>query len=129
MFFSTNKCIFAAQNKYQTMNKEDEVSLFLKRFKDKAKIFGIVFRDDRGKNTQALLDLEITALKRLEIIMNIEVNDFVEDTLNKVADLWVFGKKVKSQDVYIKISMGIANNSAVCISFHIAEYKLVYQFK
>lgn len=42
------------------MNKEDEVSLFLKRFKDKAKIFGIVFRDDRGKNTQALLDLEIT---------------------------------------------------------------------
>lgn len=34
------------------MNKEDEVSLFLKRFKDKAKIFGIVFRDDRGKNTQ-----------------------------------------------------------------------------
>lgn len=111
------------------MNKEDEVSLFLKRFKDKAKIFGIVFRDDRGKNTQALLDLEITALKRLEIIMNIEVNDFVEDTLNKVADLWVFGKKVKSQDVYIKISMGIANNSAVCISFHIAEYKLVYQFK
>lgn len=49
MFFSTNKCIFAAQNKYQTMNKEDEVSLFLKRFKDKAKIFGIIFRDDRGK--------------------------------------------------------------------------------
>ena len=28
------------------MNKEDEVSLFLKRFKDKAKIFGIVFRDN-----------------------------------------------------------------------------------
>ena len=133
MFFSTNKCIFAAQNKYQTMNKEDEVSLFLKRFKDKAKIFGIIFRDDRGKNTQALLDLEITALKRLEIIKNLEVDDFVErpleDTLNKVADLWVFGKKVKSQDVYIKISMGIANNSAVCISFHVAEYKLVYQFK
>lgn len=107
------------------MNKEDEVSLFLKRFKDKAKIFGIIFRDDRGKNTQALLDLEITALKRLEIIKNLEVDDFVEgpleDTLNKVADLWVFGKKVKSQDVYIKISMGIANNSAVCISFHVAE--------
>lgn len=31
------------------MNKEDEVSLFLKRFKDKAKIFSIVFRDDREK--------------------------------------------------------------------------------
>lgn len=115
------------------MNKEDEVSLFLKRFKEKAKIFGIVFRDDRGKNAQTLFDLEITALKRLEIVMNLEVKDFVEgpleDTLNKKTDLWVFGKKVKSQDVYIKITMGITGNSAVCISFHIAEYKLVYQFK
>lgn len=55
------------------MKKEDEVSLFLKRFKDKAKVFGVVFRDDRGKNQQALLDLEITALKRLEIVMNLEV--------------------------------------------------------
>ncbi len=115
------------------MSKEDEVSLFLKRFKDKAKVFGVIFRDDRGKNAQALLDLEISPLKRLEIIMNLEVMDFVEgpleDTLNKMADLWVFGKKVKSQDVYIKISMGISSNSAVCISFHIAEYKLFYQFK
>lgn len=115
------------------MKKEDEVSLFLKRFKDKAKVFGVVFRDDRGKNQQALLDLEITALKRLEIVMNLEVGDFVEgpleDTLNKVADMWVFGKKVKSQDVYIKISMGFTGSSAVCISFHIVEYKLTYQFK
>lgn len=115
------------------MKKEDEVSLFLKRFKDKAKVFGVVFRDDRGKNQQALLDLEITALKRLEIVMNLEVGDFVEgpleNTLNKVADMWVFGKKVKSQDVYIKISMGFTGSSAVCISFHIAEYKLTYQFK
>lgn len=115
------------------MNKEDEVSLFLKRFKDKAKIFGIVFRDDRGKILKPYWTWKLHPSKRLEIIKNLEVDDFVEgpleDTLNKVADLWVFGKKVKSQDVYIKISMGIANNSAVCISFHVAEYKLVYQFK
>lgn len=115
------------------MNKENEVLQFLRRFKDKARIFGIVFRDDRGKNTQSLLDLEITPLKRLEIVMSLEVEDFVdgplEDTLHKISDLWVFGKKVKSKDVYIKISMGFTDCSAVCISFHIAEYKLVYQFK
>lgn len=39
------------------MNKEDEVSLFLKRFKDKAKIFGIVFRDDRGKKYSSPIGL------------------------------------------------------------------------
>ena len=42
------------------MNKEDEVLRFLRRFKDKARIFGVVFRDDRGKNAQSLLDQEIT---------------------------------------------------------------------
>ena len=41
----------------------------------------------------------------------------------------VFGKKVKAKDVYIKISLGFTDSSAVCISFHIAEYKLVYKFK
>lgn len=42
--------------------------------------------------------------------------------------MWVFGKDVKSKDVYIKISMGISNSSAVCISFHIAERKIHYKF-
>ena len=115
------------------MNKEDEVLRFLRRFKEKARIFGVVFRDDRGKNAQSLLDLEITPLKRLEIVLNLKVEDFVdsplEDTLHKIADLWVFGKKVKAKDVYIKISLGFTDSSAVCISFHIAEYKLVYKFK
>ena len=115
------------------MNKEDEVSLFLKRFKDKAKIFGIVFRDDRGKNTQALLDLEITPLKRLEIIKNLEVDDFVEgpleDTLNKVADLWVFGKKVKSQDGQMEDMEGSTGDESGGEYENDTEYKLVYQFK
>lgn len=115
------------------MNKEDEVLRFLKCFKDKARIFGILFRDDRGKNTQTLLDLEITPMKRIEIIMNLEVTDFIDgplkDTLYKISDMWIFGKTVKKKEVYIKISMGTNDNSAICISFHIAEHKLTYQFK
>jgi hypothetical protein len=43
--------------------------------------------------------------------------------------MWVFGKEVKQKEVYIKISMGIANNSAVCISFHVAEYPMIYPLK
>ena len=79
------------------MNKEDEVLRFLRRFKEKARIFGVVFRDDRGKNAQSLLDLEITPLKRLEIVLNLKVEDFVdgplEDTLHKIADLWCLERK------------------------------------
>lgn len=97
------------------------------------RFFDILFRNDRGKNQQALLDLEITPGKRLEIINSLKSDDFVRgplpDTLNKGTDLWEFGKKVKKKDVYIKITMGNQNSSVVCISFHIAEHKLVYAFK
>ena len=34
----------------------ETVDKFLKEFKDKARVFGIIFRIDRKKNMQALLD-------------------------------------------------------------------------
>lgn len=82
---------------------------------------------------QTLLELEITPKYREDIIMQLETNDYVdgpiEDTLNKKGDMWVFGKDIKGNDVYIKISMGFSCSSAICISFHIAEQKIKYKFK
>jgi hypothetical protein len=46
-----------------------------------------------------------------------------------ILPMWVFGKQVKKNEVYIKVSMGIENNGAVCISFHIAEHPMNYQLK
>lgn len=42
------------------MATKEEVEHFLSQFNQKVKVFGLVFRDDRGKNLQTLLDLEIT---------------------------------------------------------------------
>lgn len=110
-----------------------EVERFLAKFKQKAKVFGIVFRDDRGKNMQTLLELEITPKFREQVIANLEYVDYAEgplpDLLNKMSDMWVFGKRVKGREVYIKITMGANNASAICISFHIAEQSITYKFK
>lgn len=115
------------------MEDKENVSHFLYAFRQKAKVFGIVFRDDRGKNTQTLADLEITSKYREDVIMGLVPDDYiagpVDDTLNRYTPMWVFGRKVKNRDVYIKISMGLSNTSAVCISFHIAERELKYKFK
>jgi len=46
-----------------------------------------------------------------------------------MGDMWVFGKDVKGQEVYIKISLGQKNSQTICISFHISEYKMKYPFK
>ena len=87
--------------KYLMATKE-QVEDFLKRLKEKIKVFDIIFRDDRGKNLQTLATLEITPTYRKKVILNIEPEDYSEgpivDTLNKMGEMWVFGKDVKGHD-------------------------------
>mgnify|MGYP007008931212 CR=1 FL=1 len=40
------------------MATREEVERFINNFQSKLKVFQIIFRDDRGKNTQALAELE-----------------------------------------------------------------------
>ncbi|MGD0589395.1 MAG: toxin [Bacteroidota bacterium] len=115
------------------MTTKDQVDSFLKDFKEKMKIWNILFRDDRAKNTQALADLEITPIDRKYILNNLSADDFSEgplvETLYGGSNMWIFGKEVKNQEVFIKISMGFTGASVLCISFHIAENPLQYPFK
>ena len=110
-----------------------EVQRFLRTFHAKLKVFDILFRDDRGKNQQALFDLDITPVFRVEIIKSLAVADYsagpIVDELGKNAEMWVFGKDVKQREVYIKISLGFPNESVICISFHLAEHEMRYPFK
>ena len=43
--------------------------------------------------------------------------------------MWVFGKTLKKQDIYIKVTMGLPGAQVNCISFHIAEKEINYPFK
>lgn len=110
------------------MATKEDVTAFLNDFKIKYEFFGILFRDERAKNTTTLLQLDITPAKRSEIIQSITAEDYSEgpldDTLYGIASMWVFCKRVKDQDIYIKISMGQPNNRVICISFHIAERRM-----
>lgn len=115
------------------MATRSEVEQFLNQFKVKLNIFGVFFLDGREKNAQALLDLNITRFERLEVVKSIEVEDYSEgpirDQLNGFNEMWVFGKDVTGQEVYIKISMGAPNTNTICISFHKAEHPMHYPLK
>jgi hypothetical protein len=110
-----------------------EVQTFLNEFHQKLQIWQILFRDDRKKNFNALLSLDISSAKRKQIITALGTIDYSEgpiiDTLNNATALWVFGKIVKSTMVYIKITMGQFNNPVICISFHEAEHEMNFPFK
>jgi len=80
-----------------------------------------------------LLDLNITRLERLAVVESIVVEDYSEgpirDALNDYGEMWVFGKDVNGQEVYIKITVGKPNLNAICISFHAAEHPMQYPLK
>jgi hypothetical protein len=114
------------------MTSKQEVEKFLKELKVKIEVLGILFLDDRGKNQQALHDLEISPAKRKEIIAKLRTEDYsdgpLEEKIRGILPMWVFGKEVKQKEVYIKISMGLENNCVVCISFHVAERPMNYPY-
>lgn len=115
------------------MGTVDVVGKFLAEFKIKLKIWDVLYRDDRGKNAQTLIDLEIRPIERNTILEKLEIEDYAEGPLSEKlyggADMWVFGKIVKQKEVYIKITMGQPGLSVICISFHLAERKMIFPLK
>jgi hypothetical protein len=115
------------------MATQEEVRNFLNEFKVKMEVFSLLFRDDRMKNTQAMLNLEISWEKRKTIVESISVEDYSEgpldDKLYGIASMWVFGKYIKELEIYIKISFGRPNEHVLCVSFHPAQYKMSFPFK
>lgn len=114
------------------MATKEEVRVFLNSFKEKLKIWGILFLN-RPKNIQSLADLEINQSQALEAVSKLEVLDYSEGPTEEVvfqgSDMWVFGKTLKGQEIYIKITMGQAGNKVLCISFHIADHPMQYPLK
>lgn len=106
---------------------------FLREFKIKMEIYGVFFRDDRKKNTVAMLNLDMLPNQRKEILKKLEVTDYcegpVDDTLNDLPPMWIFGKHYKGKEIYIKITIGTENLPVICISFHQAEFAISYPFK
>ncbi|HKK59300.1 MAG TPA: hypothetical protein VJ937_07465 [Salinivirga sp.] len=115
------------------MVSKKQVETYLSDLNYKIDFFGILFRDDRGKNQQTLHDLEISPNQRKEIIKTLKLENYsegpLEDKMHGILPMWVFGRIVKHQEIYIKVSKGIENSQAVCISFHIAEHPMSYPFK
>ena len=111
----------------------DEIQLFLSDFHAKMGIWGIIIRDDRGKNRQTLLDLEMTTAGRNTVLKSLVRHDYsqgpLSDTLNGGPAMWVFGKMVRGKEIYIKITMGIKEAQVICISFHTSDHPMQYPYK
>jgi hypothetical protein len=120
-------------NLKQQMATPDEVKTFLEDFKSKLEFWGVVFLDDRVKNTKTLAILEMNTIQRKKVLTELSMKDYsqgpIADKQFLGSDLWVFGKIIKQNEVYIKITMGLPNKQTICISFHVAEHPMKYPYK
>jgi len=110
-----------------------EIQKFLNDFHQKVEVFDIMFLDEREKNMHAISDLNLTRGERKQIIKSLTIDNYsegpIKNLLNQWGDLWVFGKDVQNQEVYIKICYGQPNRSTICVSFHVAEFPMQYPYK
>jgi len=115
------------------MEKVGLIEIFLDTFKVKLGIWGVIFRNDRQKNTQTLADLEISVNDLKEILAHLSLDDYSEgplpETLYGGSEMWVFGKVIKTCEIYIKITLGLPSNPTICISFHVAEFPMIYPLR
>lgn len=115
------------------MATEEEIEEFLRHLRIKMSVFDIAFRH-RPKNLDSLAVLEISALDRKEFIKNLKLEDcFSGPNKDQIdsnqPDYFEFGLQINGNEVYIKLSLGLPNKMIDCISFHVAEFPIIYPFK
>lgn len=111
-----------------------EVDAFLKEFKERAKLFDIVYVDSKPNNVDTLTALDITHKDRDKYVLSLEPEDYCQgpdkNDYPGQNDVWVFGKQINGHEVYIKVFINAKfNRPNVCISFHIAKFSLTYPLK
>jgi hypothetical protein len=109
------------------------ILLFLKEFKQLVqddKFYPVV----RSVNQQALKNLGLNKQTQKDEILSLTVEDYCSGP-NPDKDLpgqiWVFGKVIKDQEVYIKLKTAEIGSEKIakCISFHPADHQLCYPYK
>ena len=119
----------------------DEIETFLNEFKEKAKVFGIVYNIEKEENLQTLLELELFGSTRDRYIMSLRPEDYYQgpdenDYDKDEGNVWMFGigirkrGKKKKIPIYIKIYVTKEERAAnYCISFHIARFEMKFPYK
>ncbi len=108
---------------------KQKVQEFLDKFKSDVEERGIRFVN-RKKFFDTLAELEFLDNDCKEVLKSLEVEDYCKgpelDHSRPANTVFVFGKKCKHLDLYIKISRGEGEDKPYCLSFHEAIHKMCY---
>ena len=115
------------------MSNKAKVKSFLQELKQTIKIWDIYFIDRPKNSVHYLAELGITANMRKDIILQLELEDYSQgpnpETQYGGTELWIFGKTINTEEIYIKLTISKKTSNAICISFHKAEHSMEFPFK
>ena len=114
--------------------KQTEIGDFLVEFKKiivKGRGFDIV---NRRENIDALAKMGLTRKNLIEEILTLSVEDYCEGPepdRNRPGYIWVFGKQIGAEEVYIKLKIAQVGKEKIakCLSFHEANFSLCYPYR
>ncbi len=111
---------------------KDAARAFLKEFKQLMKLCGLSVRS-RHENNRGLIDLGLNYKQRKEEIKSLNVLNYSsgpDPDHNYEGEVWIFGKRIKRIEVYIKLKIVESSGSSwpLCISFHPAAKPIIYPF-
>ena len=115
------------------MATKNEVLQFLIQFKNLAQDSSKFTFVPRKKNLDSIAEMGMLPRQvRLEILQ-LTYRDYVQgpdsDSEYPGSNVWVFGKSIGNEPVYIKLSDRFEKGVAICISFHRADQPLRYPLR
>ncbi|MBI5114873.1 type II toxin-antitoxin system MqsR family toxin [Candidatus Poribacteria bacterium] len=112
--------------------RKDLVARWLTEFKSAAEKSFMLIK--RVENMATLSKLNLTVADCREVILLLSARDYVsgpDADSSREGNLWVFGKQIGAQEVYIKLKLADIGEkrTAKCISFHVAQHPLRFPWK
>jgi len=122
---------YETERDYGEMN-QDKVVEFLRNFKQAASKRG-VFVIPRESTLSTLRQFGLTKMNLQDELLALSLTNYSkgpEKDRDQNGELWIFGKMVVRHEMYIKLKIFKVDGEyqAKCISFHVAEYPLMYPF-
>lgn len=113
-------------------SKEDIID-FLFKFKSFAQTPGFFSLVERDKNMQSIAELGITVPQALDVILQLTCENYSSgpevDHDYPEQSVWVFGTTIDGEEIYIKLSDDFKYSVAKCISFHKADFAILYPYQ
>lgn len=117
------------EHKGMVSNFLDDLKIILNNQKSKLKIYPREDKELEYTTKYCLQELNFTSNDVKNELKKLTVDSYVEtcdDERNKKSNrYYVFYKKIKGKDIYIKVKIESRDNKSVlCMSFHFPEYEI-----